>query len=127
MAFLLDTHAFIWLTANDRALPDSLRQQINTAETVYLSIASLWEIAIKVNLGKLQLHQDYELMESILATSGIQLLPIRFADTAQVRQLERHHRDPFDRMIIAQAMTNSLAIVSVDGAFDAYPIRRVWA
>ncbi|WP_324707292.1 PIN domain-containing protein [Lyngbya sp. CCY1209] len=62
MAFLLDTHTFIWLTANSPSLPETLRETIDTAETVYLSIASLWEIAIKLQLGKLSLHQDYELI-----------------------------------------------------------------
>ncbi|NEO87701.1 MAG: type II toxin-antitoxin system VapC family toxin [Spirulina sp. SIO3F2] len=126
MAYLLDTHVFIWLTANDTTLPTTIREQIDTAETVYLSIASLWEIAIKLKLGKLSLKQDYERIGVELEDSDIELLPIQFADTVQVRHLEMHHRDPFDRMIIAQAITNSLTIVSADAAFDAYPIQRLW-
>ncbi len=80
-AFLLDTHAFIWLTENDSNLPDNLRMTINTADIVYLSIASLWEISIKLNLGKLSLQQSYETIGSAIDASDILILPISFADT----------------------------------------------
>ncbi|MDB9525600.1 type II toxin-antitoxin system VapC family toxin [Oscillatoria sp. CS-180] len=127
MTFLLDTHTFIWLTGNDPKLPATLRETIDTAETVYLSIASLWEIAIKVQLGKLALHQEYDLIGAELVASDIELLHIEFLDTAQVRKLETHHRDPFDRMLIAQAINRSLIILSNDRAFDAYEVERLWA
>ncbi|BDI16486.1 twitching motility protein PilT [Nostoc cf. commune SO-36] len=125
-AFLLDTHAFIWLTENDSSLPDNLRIMINTADIVYLSIASLWEIAIKLNLGKLSLQQSYETIGSAIDTSDILILPICFADTLQVRNLPQHHGDPFDRMLIAQAMNHSLIIISRDKKFDAYSVQRMW-
>ncbi|WP_040484434.1 type II toxin-antitoxin system VapC family toxin [Lyngbya aestuarii] len=126
MAFLLDTHTFIWLTANSPSLPETLRETIDTAETVYLSIASLWEIAIKLQLGKLSLHQDYELIGAEVEASDILLLPIEFSDTVQVRNLELHHRDPFDRMLIAQAINRTLVIISNDEKFDAYEVERLW-
>jgi PIN domain nuclease of toxin-antitoxin system len=125
--FLLDTHAFIWLTENDLKLSDTLRIMIDTADLVYLSIASLWEMAIKLQLGKLSLQQDYETIGARLENSDILVLPISFNDTVQVRNLPLHHRDPFDRILIAQAISSSLVIVSADTAFDAYPIQRVWA
>ncbi|WP_204151588.1 type II toxin-antitoxin system VapC family toxin [Leptolyngbya sp. CCY15150] len=123
---LLDTHAFIWLTENDLKLSDVLRTTIDTADLVYLSIASLWEMAIKLQLGKLSLQQDYEMIGAALEDSDILILPISFDDTVYVRNLPLHHRDPFDRILIAQSISNSLAIVSADTVFDAYPVRRVW-
>jgi PIN domain nuclease of toxin-antitoxin system len=84
-ALLLDTHTFIWLSENHSSLPAPLKDQIDTADTVYLSIASLWEIAIKVQLGKLALNQPYEAIGIELAASDILLLPITFEDTVQVR------------------------------------------
>lgn len=124
--FLLDTHAFIWLSENDSNLPDNLRDMIDVADRVYLSIASLWEIAIKLNLGKLSLKRNYETIQAKIELSDILLLPISFIDTLQIRHLPLHHRDPFDRMLIAQAMNRSLIVVSRDTKFDAYPIQRLW-
>jgi PIN domain nuclease of toxin-antitoxin system len=125
--FLLDTHTFIWLSENSDELPSNLKDVIEEADIVYLSIVSLWEIAIKLNLGKLSLKQDYEAIEIELKASDILLLPITFNDTIQIRDLPLHHRDPFDRMLIAQAITRSLTVISRDAAFDAYPIQRLWA
>ena len=124
--FLLDTHAFIWLSENDSNLPNNLRDMIDVADTVYLSIVSLWEIAIKLNLGKLSLQRSYETIEAELESSDILLLPISFIDTLQIRHLPLHHRDPFDRMLIAQAINRSLVVISRDTKFDAYPIQRLW-
>ncbi|MBD2494365.1 type II toxin-antitoxin system VapC family toxin [Nostoc sp. FACHB-280] len=125
-ALLLDTHAFIWYSEDDPNLPDSLKAEIDHAERVYLSIATLWEIAIKLNLGKLSLQANYELIEASLEPAGINLLPIAFADTIQILKLPLHHRDPFDRILIAQAMRHNLAIVSRDRAFAAYPLQLLW-
>ncbi|PZU97980.1 MAG: PIN domain nuclease [Pseudanabaena sp.] len=125
--YLLDTHTFIWLSENSDELPINLKDIIEEADIVYLSIVSLWEIAIKLNLGKLSLQQDYEAIETELEASDILLLPITFNDTIQIRDLPLHHRDPFDRMLIAQAITRSLSVISRDTAFDAYPIQRLWA
>ncbi len=79
--YLLDTHAFIWLSENDPNLPIKLREKIDSADKVYLSIISLWEIAIKINIGKLSLKKNYQHIENELKLSDILLLPITFADT----------------------------------------------
>lgn len=126
-AFLLDTHTFIWLTENNIKLPVDLRDRIDTADIVYLSIASLWEIAIKLKIGKLFLQQSYEAIGAKIDASDILMLPISFADTVQVRHLPLHHGDPFDRMLISQAINHSLVIISTDEKFDAYPVQREWA
>ncbi|RCJ23427.1 twitching motility protein PilT [Nostoc sp. ATCC 43529] len=125
-AFLLDTHAFIWLTENDSSLSENLRMAIDNADLVYLSIASLWEIAIKLNLGKLSLQRSYETIGSAIDASDILILTVSFADTVQVRNLPLHHGDPFDRMLIAQAINHSLIIISRDKKFDAYSVQRLW-
>ena len=105
---------------------NNLREMIDIADRVYLSIASLWEIAIKLNLGKLSLQRSYETIGTRLESSDILLLPISFIDTLKIRDLPLHHRDPFDRMLIAQAMNHSLILISKDVKFDAYPIQRLW-
>ncbi len=123
---LLDTHAFIWYSEDDSKLPKSIKIEIETADRVYISIASLWEIAIKLNIGKLSLRSNYESIEASLEPAGIILLPISFADTVRVMNLPLHHRDPFDRILIAEAINNSLTLVSCDAAFTAYPIQLRW-
>jgi len=123
---LLDTHAFIWFVSNDVNLPVSTRENIEAADEVFLSLASLWEIAIKLNIGKLSLQGNFEDILPQLANTGITILPVTFTDLIQFRYLPLHHRDPFDRIIIAQAINNALAVISRDRAFDAYSIQRVW-
>jgi PIN domain nuclease of toxin-antitoxin system len=123
---LLDTHAFIWYSEDDSKLPESIKLEIETADRICISIASLWEIAIKLSIGKLSLRSNYESIEASLEPAGIILLPISFADTVRVMNLPLHHRDPFDRILIAQALNNSLTLVSCDAAFTAYPIQLRW-
>jgi PIN domain nuclease of toxin-antitoxin system len=123
---LLDTHTFIWYSEDDSKLPKSIKIDIETADLVCISIASLWEIAIKLSIGKLSLRSSYESIESSLEPAEIDLLPISFADTVRIINLPLHHRDPFDRILIAQAINNSLTLVSCDAAFTAYPIQLRW-
>jgi PIN domain nuclease of toxin-antitoxin system len=115
-----------WYSEDDSKLPASIKTEIETADRVCISIASLWEIAIKLSVGKLSLRSNYESIEASLAPAGIILLPISFADTVRVMNLPLHHRDPFDRILIAQAINNSLTLVSCDAAFTAYPIQLRW-
>jgi|SRR6476661_4434721 len=124
---LLDTHALIWFVSNDPNLPVSTRDKIESADEVFLSIASLWEMAIKLNIGKLPLQGNFEDIEPQLIAAGITILPLTFADTVQFRYLPLHHRDPFDRILVAQAINHSLVLISRDVAFDAYDIERVWS
>jgi PIN domain nuclease of toxin-antitoxin system len=124
---LLDTHALIWFVSNDLNLPVSTRDKIESADDVFLSIASLWEMAIKLNIGKLVLQGNFEDIEPQLNAAGITILPLTFADTVQFRYLPLHHRDPFDRILVAQAINHSLVLISCDVAFDAYDLQRVWS
>lgn len=126
MTLLLDTHALIWFLDEDTRLPASIRTQIETTPTVFVSIASLWEIAIKANIGKLDLSAPFSSIEPNLVALDITQLPIIFKDLEIYLSLPLHHRDPFDRILIAQAIHHSLPLVSQDTQMDAYAIQRLW-
>jgi PIN domain nuclease of toxin-antitoxin system len=97
------------------------------ANEKFLSVASLWEIAIKLSIGKLALSSPFEmLIPQQLSLNGIQLLNINLAHTVVIASLPFHHRDPFDRLLIAQAMVEKMPVISIDAAFDVYPIIRRW-
>jgi PIN domain nuclease of toxin-antitoxin system len=127
MNVLIDTHAFLWyIQANDRLSQNAAAILEDTDNKLYFSVASLWEIAIKLGLGKLKLDNPFHELEALLARLSIEILPIAFADTETYLSLPLHHRDPFDRILIAQAINHSLSIITADPAFDAYAIDRVW-
>jgi PIN domain nuclease of toxin-antitoxin system len=128
MRLLLDTHAFIWFVTSDPRLSSradrAIRQRGNE---LLLSVASVWEGAIKHNLGRLSLTEPFDtFVPEQMHANDIALLQIELRHTFEVARLPRHHRDPFDRLLIAQALTESVPVVSADSAFDAYPVRRVW-
>ena len=124
--FLLDTHTLIWFLDNDSRLPLSTKRQIESAESVFVSIVSLWEIAIKINIGKLTLKTNFQTIEQNLIEQDISILPIDLAAIQTYLTLPLHHRDPFDRIIIAQSIDLALTIISCDRQFDAYPVTRLW-
>jgi PIN domain nuclease of toxin-antitoxin system len=126
-SILLDTHAFIWLSEDDLSLPKSVRERIEKTDNVFVSVASFWEISIKLTIGKIALNTDFNNIEARFDSTRFILLPISIKDTIQLRQLPLHHKDPFDRILIAQSIGRSIALVSRDSEFDAYPIQRVWA
>jgi len=119
MSLLLDTHAALWFFQADSRLPASTRERTEDAGlAAHVSVASLWEIAIKVSLHKLTLPGEFEtLFPSSVPQSGLTLLPIAVAHIAAVLRLEHHHRDPFDRLLIAHAKTEGLMLVSCDPHF----------
>ncbi|MEY3302041.1 MAG: type II toxin-antitoxin system VapC family toxin [Pseudanabaena sp.] len=123
---LLDTHTLLWFLNDDIKLPSSIKQQIEQASHTYISIISIWEIAIKIGIGKLKVEFEFQDLPEILLQLDIQILPIAFADTEIYIDLPLHHRDPFDRMLIAQAIHHSLAIVGCDAVFENYPVQRIW-
>jgi PIN domain nuclease of toxin-antitoxin system len=127
MNVLLDTHTFIWHIEGNFQLSQDARDIIESLDNqLHISIASFWEIAIKMGKGKLTLQNPFHDLEDVLKQIGIEILPITFSDTEFYLNLPLHHNDPFDRMLIAQASNHSLVIVSADSAFDAYPVQRVW-
>ena len=128
MHLLLDTHTFLWFTRASPELSDTARVLIEDAKNnLFLSIASPWEVGIKVSTGKLTLGRPAELFfEDRMRRSRVELLPITLAHIACVSTLPFRHRDPFDRMLIAQSLTESIAIISADAVFDAYSVQRLW-
>ena len=99
----------------------------NPANDLLVSAATIWEIAIKVSLGKLSLSASYrDWMNQAIADLGLTILPVTVAYAAAQAALPLHHRDPFDRLLVAQALTDSIAIVSSDGQLDVYGVKRVW-
>jgi len=125
---LLDTHSLLWFLIGSPKLSSLARSLIDDPSVQpFLSMASLWEIAIKVSLGKLVLVPPLEeLISHQLAQNGIALLEIQPKHLVVVSQLPYHHRDPFDRLMISQAIVEQLPIVSCDTLFDVYPITRLW-
>jgi PIN domain nuclease of toxin-antitoxin system len=128
MNLLLDTHSFLWFIAGSPNLSDAARRLIEDATNQpFLSAASLWEMAIKLSLGKLQHARPFEeLVPQQMRQNGIYYLGIDLPHVAPVATLPFHHHDSFDRLLIAQAMVESMPIVSADTAFDAYPVQRLW-
>ena len=128
MKLLLDTHSFLWFISGNAKLSVNARMLIeDVSNQPMLSLASLWEMAIKVSIGKLCIGQSFEtLIPQQIKLNGIELLNISFSHTAVIATLPFHHRDPFDRLLIAQAMVEKIPIVSRDSAFDTYAITRLW-
>ena len=127
MSLLFDTHAFLWFVHDDPQLSARARRAIDDAENVLVvSIASLWEISIKVNIGMLEMRPSFEEFVRVQLRTGFRLLPIEFRHTATYVQLPLHHRDLFDRMLIAQAIADDLTIVTGDAAFRKYRVKRIW-
>jgi PIN domain nuclease of toxin-antitoxin system len=128
MNLLLDTHAFLWFIIGSPQLSGTARALIeDVTNEKFLSLCSLWEMAIKVSLGKLALAVPFNLLiPNQLIINGIKPLYIGIEHTTVIASLPFHHRDPFDRLLIAQAMTEKMPIISIDAAFDDYPVTRVW-
>lgn len=152
MRLLLDTHTFIWYVTDNSRLSNQVVELINDENNeILLSIASLWEIAIKQNLGKLSFNQPFEIfITQQLNLNDFRLLDIKISHVTVVATLPLHHRDPFDRILmnnvshllkslktlhhrepfdrilIAQALAENIPILSADKIFDAYPIERLW-
>lgn len=124
MNLLIDTHVLIWLLAASPHLPDHIRNTLaDRRHTLYLSIASTWEMAIKVGLGKLDLPPNLlAWLPGELDAAGIRLLPIELEHALGVETLPHHHRDPFDRVMIAQALADGMTIVTADHEFAQYDV-----
>ena len=118
MRLLLDTHIFLWVVTGNSALKSPARRIIEGADQVYVSAASIWEIAIKSRLGKIDAELG-GLVEAIEA-SGLVELPVRAMHTAGVAKLSLHHTDPFDRMLIAQAIAEPLRLLTADAMLAHY-------
>jgi PIN domain nuclease of toxin-antitoxin system len=127
MRYLLDTHTFIWVDSNPSRLSPRVRAICSdVANTLLLSVASIWEIQIKSQLGKLALSDSLTALISRQRANGINILPISVPHVLGLDGLPLHHRDPFDRILIAQANVESLTLLSADPVFASYPVFVLW-
>ena len=128
MTLLMDTHCFLWFVGGSPKLSAKARSLIeDRANDKLLSIASMWEMAIKVQIGKLTLSQPFDqFIPQQLLHNGFKTFDITFEHIAEILELPLHHRDPFDRLLAAQCRREQFAIVSADAIFDAYGIQRFW-
>lgn len=128
MRVLIDTHVFIWWTSDYKNLSLSVYNLLCDLNTeVFLSIVSIWEMQIKLSLGKIQFKTPLpQLIENEVKRNKIQLLPIGLSHIYALSDLPNYHRDPFDRLLIAQAKSEKLVIISIDEKFDGYEIERLW-
>ena len=125
--FLLDTHALIWFLEGDAQLSLTAKTIIlDTDNRLCVSVASLWEMAIKMSIGKLTLTQSVEQIIARLPVEFIELLSIEVPHILAIQQLPLHHKDPFDRLLIAQTKAENLTIISNEAIFDQYAIKRIW-
>jgi PIN domain nuclease of toxin-antitoxin system len=127
MRFLIDTHIFLWMIADSPQLSSETKETIESEADLLISIASLWEIAIKNNIGKLSLAEPFEtFIPQQLIHNQIEILPIALPHLNLLITLPLHHRDPFDRLLICQVLAEQVPILSADKTFDLYPVERRW-
>lgn len=127
MNYLIDTHALLWFGAGSSQLPTRIRQiMLDKQNDLFVSHASIWEMTIKHSLGKLDLQRSLSERETLLRENHFTLLPSIFRHFETLDTLPHHHQDPFDRLMIAQAIADNMVVVSNDSAFDDYPVQWVW-
>jgi len=128
---LLDTHTFLWYVTGDEQIINDAKLYIDNRDNIrYLSMASLWELSIKYSSGKLLLMEPYEiLIPRLLQINDIHILNISIEHMSEVANLpfpDQNHRDPFDRLIIAQSKVEDILVLSIDSKFDLYDVERLW-
>ena len=128
MRLLLDTHSFLWFVTNDPQLSRAALALIgDSTNDIIVSPASYWEIAIKVSQKKLDLFAPFDdFMDRGIVGNDFEILPVEPRHCSRLTALPLHHKDPFDRLLIAQALVEAVPLVSADAAFDAYGITRMW-
>lgn len=127
MAYLLDTHTFLWFVSGDDQLPESARGIIKDIHvSCFLSAASLWEITIKLQNKKLNLGISLEELFDFADRNQIEIIPINFEHLIFLSKLPVHHHDPFDRLIISQAISEDLTVITRDKLFKLYDLKQIW-
>jgi PIN domain nuclease of toxin-antitoxin system len=127
MAFLLDTHAFLWFVSGDNQLPASIRDKIKDIhQPCFLSVASLWEITIKKQIGKLTLDISLEELFNYADRNQIEIIPINYEHLLVLSKLPHYHTDPFDRLIISQAIAENLILITRDKGLKKYMVEQQW-
>jgi PIN domain nuclease of toxin-antitoxin system len=127
MSLLLDTHALIWFLEGDSQLSQTAKSEIsNPDNTCFISQASLWEMSIKLSLGKLEMKYSYQDLPKLMRENDIEILTIEFEHFEYIINLPFYHKDPFDRIIIAQSIIEKIPLISIDGCFKDYPVDLIW-
>ncbi len=128
MRYLLDTSTFLWFVSDYARLSANARRPLEDAgNTIHLSVVSIWEIAVKSNTGKLQLPLPFDaFIDTAIPGNSLSVLNIEIAHIRLLASMPLHHRDPFDRLLIAQSQVEDIPILTSDAAFDRYPVQRVW-
>lgn len=124
MKLLVDTHVLVWAALNSRLLPETVKARLTAEDNiVFVSMASLWELSIKSSLGKIELTKDFfEQLQPV----GYEILPIAVEHVKAVNRLPHYHRDPFDRMLVAQAMQEQLIFLTCDDQIKKYDVKVLW-
>jgi len=128
MKYLIDTHTLLWIVTKNQKLSDRARELfLNTENLIFFSLASLWEMAIKISLNKLFLEEPLkDFIQTQIKGNDIKILNIEINHILSLENLPYYHRDPFDRLLITQSMNENIPILSSDKVFDLYPIKRIW-
>ncbi len=128
MKYLLDTQAYLLLLEQDPELSPKANKAVeNPKAEIFISIVSFWEMAVKINIGKLQLKASLqEIIQSSITSGGLSVLPVLIEHIIGLGSLPLHHRDPFDRLLLSQAKHEGMALISGDRAFDRYGVERIW-
>ncbi|QTQ13612.1 type II toxin-antitoxin system VapC family toxin [Treponema parvum] len=124
--YLLDTHTFLWFLHNSPHISQKALNIIGTEEQIYVSIASFWEIAIKKSIGKLKIEYPIQKIETLCCEKDISLLHITSKHLDTLISLPNIHNDPFDRLLISQAMSENLSIITKDSIIPQYPVETIW-
>ncbi|MEK7255758.1 MAG: type II toxin-antitoxin system VapC family toxin [Bacteroidota bacterium] len=125
--YVIDTQSFIWHAEGNKKLSQKARRIIESLDVRLISYASIWEMVIKVGTGKLAFNDPVDVaIEHQIRVTQYKLLPIERLHIYHLKQLPLHHKDPFDRLIIAQAIIENIPVVSADTVFDLYPVQRIW-
>lgn len=123
MKYLIDTHILLWHAVDNNRLTSEVKALLNNPNNeIYLSHASIWEITIKISIGKLQMSVPLDMLEAALYDQQFQLLDFQFSHYLTLKDLPFHHQDPFDRMIIAQGITEKMTIITADDKFKQYDV-----
>lgn len=127
MDILLDTHVFIWFSQDFSELSEKAKYIIRDPENpCYVSIVTFWEMAIKISLDRLEVKYPLTEVLDICSDNGIKLLPLKFAHVLRIRNLPLHHKDPFDRMLIAQCQVENISLITKDETLRKYDIDIIW-
>ena len=127
MNYLLDTHTIIWFLNGDASLSEKSRRIIENQDNVkFVSVATIWEIAIKISLNKFRFEQGFKKFLDLIEDNGFEIIPISIEHAITVSTLDFIHRDPFDRLIISQALTDNMTIITSDKAVKKYEVRTIW-